>query len=58
MNVSTARWYRKGRGFDHLKLLTVAGRESHCAWGSVGNGPEEAEFRQRCLYLHQVPLSN
>jgi hypothetical protein len=42
--------YRQGcERFDHFGLLTVAGRQSLCAWGSNGNEAGDAEFRQMPL---------
>jgi hypothetical protein len=46
------REYREGRkGSDHVGLLTVAGRQSRCAWGSVGNEAAATEFRKKRAYI-------
>jgi hypothetical protein len=33
--------------FDHVRRLTVAGRQSRCAWGSISNQAAAAEFRKK-----------
>ena len=40
-----AKYCQGCKGFDHLRLPTVAGSRSHCARGSVHNSHNNKEFR-------------
>ena len=42
---------RAARDLIIVGLLTVAGRQSRCAWGSVGNEAGAAEFRTTPVYI-------
>src|ERR1700733_14443143 len=47
----TANNTRAANDLIILRLLTAAGRQSRCAWGSLDNGPRETKFRRQGLYL-------